>query len=196
MTPSSDAPNRAATGFEGEVAGLGLTDIIQVNATNGFSGLVRVQHDDDTGAIFFRDGDIVHAELGKKTGEEAFFEIISWQAGRFTVQTNVFTALRTIQKSCGHLLLEAHAVQDSSPAPARASVAAATRPRSSAARRSSSGSSPTSSAAPSRPASCAPPRSRAPGGTCSSSPRRPMSWPSPPAPTPTSARWTPPCARP
>ena len=123
MTPSSDAPNRAATGFEGEVAGLGLTDIIQVNATNGFSGLVRVQHDDDTGAIFFRDGDIVHAELGKKTGEEAFFEIISWQAGRFTVQTNVFTALRTIQKSCGHLLLEAHAVQDErrrTDAPARA----------------------------------------------------------------------------
>jgi predicted regulator of Ras-like GTPase activity (Roadblock/LC7/MglB family) len=112
MTPSSDAPNRAATGFEGEVAGLGLTDIIQVNATNGFSGLIRVQHEDAAGAIFFRDGDIVHAELGEKTGEEAFFEIISWQGGRFTVQTNVFTALRTIQKSCGHLLLEAHAFHD------------------------------------------------------------------------------------
>jgi predicted regulator of Ras-like GTPase activity (Roadblock/LC7/MglB family) len=112
MTSSSDAPNRASSGFEGEVAGLGLTDIVQVNATNGFSGLVRVQHDDSTGAIFFRDGDIVHAELGDKTGEAAFFEIISWQGGRFTVQTNVFTALRTIQKSCGHLLLEAHAFHD------------------------------------------------------------------------------------
>jgi predicted regulator of Ras-like GTPase activity (Roadblock/LC7/MglB family) len=112
MTSSSDAPSRAATGFEGEVAGLGLTDIIQVNATNGFSGLIRVQHGDATGAVFFRDGDIVHAELGDKTGEEAFFEIIGWQDGRFAVQTNVFTALRTIQKSCGHLLLEAHAVND------------------------------------------------------------------------------------
>jgi hypothetical protein len=112
MTSSSDAPNRASAGFEGEVAGLGLTDIVQVNATNGFSGLIRVQHEDSAGAIFFRDGDIVHAELGEKTGEEAFFEIISWQGGRFTVQTNVFTALRTIQKSCGHLLLEAHAFHD------------------------------------------------------------------------------------
>jgi predicted regulator of Ras-like GTPase activity (Roadblock/LC7/MglB family) len=112
MAPSSDAPSRASTGFEGEVAGLGLTDIIQVNATNGFSGLVRVQNGDATGAIFFRDGDIVHAELGDKTGEEAFFEIIGWQGGRFAVQTNVVTAMRTIQKSCGHLLLEAHAVND------------------------------------------------------------------------------------
>jgi hypothetical protein len=128
MTPSSDAPNRAATGFEGEVAGLGLTDIIQVNATNGFSGLIRVQHGDAAGAIFFRDGDIVHAELGDKTGEEAFFDIISWQDGRFTVQTNVFTAIRTIQKSCGHLLLEAHAVHDErrrADAPARAPAASA-----------------------------------------------------------------------
>jgi hypothetical protein len=112
MTASRDAPSRAASGFEGEVAGLGLTDIVQVNAANGFSGLVRVQNGDSTGAIFFRDGDIVHAELGDRTGEEAFYEIIAWQGGRFTVQTNVFTALRTIQKSCEHLLLEAHRLQD------------------------------------------------------------------------------------
>lgn len=112
MTSPSDAPSRSSAGFEGEVAGLGLTDILQVNATNGFSGLVRVQNGDATGAIFFRDGDVVHAELGEKTGEAAFFEIVAWQGGRFAVQTNVFTALRTIQKTCNHLLLEAHAYHD------------------------------------------------------------------------------------
>lgn len=112
MTSSSDAPSRGPSGFEGEVAGLGLTDIVQINAGNGFSGLIRVQNGDATGAIFFRDGDIVHSELGPKTGEEAFFDIIAWQGGRFTVQTNVFTALRTIHKSCEHLLLEAHRLHD------------------------------------------------------------------------------------
>jgi predicted regulator of Ras-like GTPase activity (Roadblock/LC7/MglB family) len=128
MSSSRDAPNRASAGFEGEVAGLGLTDIVQVNATNGFSGLIRVQHEDATGAIFFRDGDIVHAELGDKTGEEAFFEIIHWQGGRFTVQTNVFTALRTITKSCGHLLLAAHAVHDERKRDSAAAVPAAAPP--------------------------------------------------------------------
>jgi hypothetical protein len=125
MTSSSDAPSRAASGFEGEVAGLGLTDIVQINAGNGFSGLIRVQNGDRTGAIFFRDGDIVHAELGEHTGEEAFFEIIGWQGGRFTVQTNVFTALRTIQKKCEHLLLEAHRILDERRASGVAGPAAA-----------------------------------------------------------------------
>src|SRR5512136_2010736 len=132
MASSSDAPNRVASGFEGEVAGLGLSDIIQVNATNGFSGLIRVQNGDSTGALFFRDGEIVHAELGDKIGEDAFIDVMAWQGGRFTVQTNVFTARRTIHKPCGHLLLEAHAINDErkrdaaagrAPAPAPAATA-------------------------------------------------------------------------
>lgn len=122
MTFSGDAKSRA--GFEGEVAGLGLTDLIQINARNGFSGSIRVQHGDDRGAVFFRDGDIVHAEQGPRTGEDAFCEIVSWQGGRFTVETNVVTALRTINKRCEHLLLEAHRLLDErrarGPAPAPA----------------------------------------------------------------------------
>ncbi len=112
MSSSRDAPSRASRGFEGEVAGLGLTDIVQINARNGFSGSIRVQHGDAAGVIFFREGDIVHAEQGAKSGEDAFCEIIGWQGGRFSVETNVVTALRTIQKRCEHLLLDAHRVLD------------------------------------------------------------------------------------
>lgn len=112
MTGKSDASSRASRGFEGEVAGLGLTDIIQMNARNGFSGSIRVQNGGLSGAIFFRDGEIVHAEQGAFTGEDAFAEIVSWQSGRFSVETNVVTALRTIQKRCEHLLLDAHRVYD------------------------------------------------------------------------------------
>ncbi len=129
MTSFSDAPSRASSGFEGEVAGLGLTDIIQINAGNGFSGSIRVQHGDETGAIFFREGDVVHAELGARTGEDAFFEIVTWEGGRFTVQTNVFTALRTIQKKCAHLLLEAHRLHDERRRDAPAAAPAAEPPR-------------------------------------------------------------------
>jgi predicted regulator of Ras-like GTPase activity (Roadblock/LC7/MglB family) len=112
MTSPSDASSRASRGFEGEVAGLGLTDIIQINARNGFSGSIRVQNGDARGVIFFREGDIVHAEQGHLTGEEAFYEIVAWQGGRFSVETNVVTALRTLQKRCEHLLLDAHRVLD------------------------------------------------------------------------------------
>ncbi len=112
MARPDDAPGRSADGFEGEVAGLGLSDLLQLNARNRFSGCFRIRHDDGLGLIFFRDGEIVHAELGPKIGEEAFWDILEWQTGRFAIEPNVVTARRTIQKGVEHLLLDAHRVLD------------------------------------------------------------------------------------
>jgi hypothetical protein len=102
-----DAPGQGQTGFEGEVAGLSLPDLIQLNARNRFSGRFAVENDGQQGLIFFRDGEIVHAERGSLQGEEAFREILHWPAGRFRVEPDVITARRTIQKSCEHLILDA-----------------------------------------------------------------------------------------
>lgn len=101
-----------AEGFEGEVAGLGLTDLLQLNAQTRFSGRFRIDHQGSNGLIFFRDGAVVHAEVDGLTGEEAFRTILSWPAGRYRVEPNVYTPRRTIQKSCEHLLLDAHRAAD------------------------------------------------------------------------------------
>jgi len=58
-----------------------------------------------TGTIFVRDGEIVHAKTGDLEGEEAFYEIISWELGMFacdgqTVDTD------TIHESWDFLLIE------------------------------------------------------------------------------------------
>jgi hypothetical protein len=111
MTVPNDS-RRKASGFEGGVAGLGLSDIIQLNEANRFSGSFRIRHDDRVGVIFFRDGEVVHAELDGKVGEEAFCDILEWQGGTFDAVPNVVAARRTIQKSCQHLLLEAHRRMD------------------------------------------------------------------------------------
>lgn len=103
---------RNPSGFEGGVAGLDLSDLIQLNATNRFSGCFRVHCGARTGLIFFRDGDVVHAELGDRAGEEAFREILGWTRGTFDAEPNVVPARRTIEKTCEHLLLEAHRVND------------------------------------------------------------------------------------
>ena len=65
-------------GFEGAVAGLTLPDVIQMNALNRFSGCISVHFGQHAGLIFFRDGEIIHAEQGEKTGEDAFYEILQW----------------------------------------------------------------------------------------------------------------------
>lgn len=101
-----------AEGFEGAVAGLSLPDVIQLNGVNRFSGCITVQYGSNIGLIFFRDGEIVHAEQAGRTGVEAFYDIMEWRTGRFSLQPNVATTSRTIHMSSQHLLLEAHRVID------------------------------------------------------------------------------------
>jgi Domain of unknown function (DUF4388) len=126
--------SRKTSGFEGGVAGLGLSDLIQLNAANQFSGCFTVRYEGKVGLIFFRDGQIVHVEQGGRTGEDAFVEILEWPSGTFDVEPNVVPTRRTIQKTCEHLLLDAHRVIDerravskgdapAAPEPARASPA-------------------------------------------------------------------------
>ncbi len=109
-------PDGSATdsnaGFEGGIAGLELADLIQLNARNRFSGCFKIQHEENLGLIFFRDGEIIHAEQGPKAGEEAICDILGWPRGHFSVEPNLVAARRTIQKKCEHLLLDAHRVLD------------------------------------------------------------------------------------
>ncbi len=102
----------AAVGFEGEVSGLGLADIIQLDAVNRFSGCIDVQYQGRRGLVFLKDGEIVHAECADLTGEAAFYEIVSWPGGRFSHQENVATTRSTIRRSCQFLILEAHRLMD------------------------------------------------------------------------------------
>jgi predicted regulator of Ras-like GTPase activity (Roadblock/LC7/MglB family) len=101
------ADSTEAQGFEGAVAGLSLADVIQLSGNNGFSGCITVQYGTSTGRIFFRDGRIVHAEQGDKSGEQAFFEVMGWSSGRFNLEPNVTTTSHTIHKHAQFMLMEA-----------------------------------------------------------------------------------------
>jgi predicted regulator of Ras-like GTPase activity (Roadblock/LC7/MglB family) len=104
--------DRADARFEGEIAGLGLADIIQLDVVNQFSGCIDVQYEDLRGLVFLKDGEVVHAEQGPLVGEEAFYEILSWPGGHFSHKQNVATTRSTIAKSCQFLILEAHRLMD------------------------------------------------------------------------------------
>src|SRR6266536_817185 len=104
MARTNESPRQGSGGFDGGVAGFGLADLLQLNAQNRFNGCFRVQHGESAGLIFYRDGEIVHAEQGARVGEEALCEMLDWPGGQFSAEPNVVTARRTIQKSCEHLL--------------------------------------------------------------------------------------------
>jgi predicted regulator of Ras-like GTPase activity (Roadblock/LC7/MglB family) len=101
------AVNMEQTGFVGAVSGMSLADIIQVKGGNRYSGCLIVDHLNQSGIIYFREGEIVHAEQGSLTGADAFYSVMCWVGGSFRSEPKISTTNRTIDQSVGFLILEA-----------------------------------------------------------------------------------------
>src|SRR5918992_3783566 len=95
--------------FQGSLKELPLPDIIQLVSVSGKTGVfsLRRNGDDDTGEIYLRGGQIVHAHVGDLQGEEAMYELAIWPEGEFVFTPGKETELTTIQKSNTNLLMEA-----------------------------------------------------------------------------------------
>ncbi|HBA71160.1 MAG: hypothetical protein A2X82_08800 [Geobacteraceae bacterium GWC2_55_20] len=95
------------TGFKGAVAGLSLTDVIQLKGHNKYTGAITVEYGDSKGVIYFVDGEIIHAEQGQESGEQAIYEIIKWPGGTFNIHPEMTSNVCTIHYRTDFLLLEA-----------------------------------------------------------------------------------------
>jgi Domain of unknown function (DUF4388) len=110
-------PDSGSSGFEGAIGGMPLSDVIQLKAYNRFTGVITVEYNQQTGAVYFRNGEIVHAEQGSRIGEDAFYQLIRWPGGRFAMENNAAAPNRTIENSVSYLLLEAHRLMDEDNSP-------------------------------------------------------------------------------
>ncbi len=90
---------------KGNLSEIGLTDLIQLNCQSGMSGRLTVTSRGRIAQVFFENGVVVHATLGDKSGQEAFYEVLGWDAGSFTLERNVPTPTQTIRTTCSDLLL-------------------------------------------------------------------------------------------
>jgi hypothetical protein len=94
-----------SAGFSGTVTNTSLHDIIQLICIGRNTCRMHVRSGANTGLIFFRDGEIVHAENQELQGEEAFYAILSWELGVFECdEAQVETD--TIRESWDFLLME------------------------------------------------------------------------------------------
>jgi hypothetical protein len=93
-------------------AGLELLDVIQLKGVSRFSGSIAVQGQDFTGHLYFRDGQIIHAETGDLAGEAAFYAIAQRPGTTFSLQPKVTTTSHTIERSWQFLLLESQRLLD------------------------------------------------------------------------------------
>lgn len=93
--------------FQGSLKELPLPDIIQLVSVSGKTGCFTLKDDGVTGKIYLKGGQIVHAELGELSGEEAVYELAIWTEGDFVFTPGKEVQQTTIQKSNTNLLMEA-----------------------------------------------------------------------------------------
>lgn len=98
-----EQPLRAFSGWLEETT---LADLVQLACLEGGKRSLLVQHQGSEGHIFFVGGEVVHATTAGSTGQEAFFEILSWQMGFFRLSRET-TQERSIQAPWNFLVIEA-----------------------------------------------------------------------------------------
>lgn len=99
-------------GFEGRVSDFQLSDLIQMNCLGRLTNALYIEKGMQRGMIFIEDGTITHSEVGNIQGEEAFYEIMSWEGGSFKVHRGEKSKKETILKGWQGLLIESLRLKD------------------------------------------------------------------------------------
>ena len=100
------AASSPVTGVVGDLTNLGIPEIVQTLHLGLKTACVSIKGPIGEGRIFFENGRIRHAERGPVSGEDAFYEMLRWQEGPFTIAHGQSTKLRTIEMDEMQLMME------------------------------------------------------------------------------------------
>lgn len=94
-------------GFSGAISVQTLPDVVQLYALSNTTGLLAVRHGDGEGQLWFNSGNVVHARTPNVDGgEAAFFEIMSWSGGEFSMRIGAVPPDHSITSNWQELLME------------------------------------------------------------------------------------------
>lgn len=95
------------SGFAGNLADLGLVDLVQTCEIGRKTGTLRcVDGRGRRGAVYFVDGRVVDAEVGGLVGEHAFYRLLEWSEGSFEIEFGQVEREDRIPMSAQGLLME------------------------------------------------------------------------------------------
>lgn len=91
---------------EGDLKDISLISIMQMVCLERRNAGLFITRRGEEAAVFFSDGEIVHATLGALRGEDAVYQLITWKDGFFRMSDQEGVPHKTIGKSWNSLLLE------------------------------------------------------------------------------------------
>lgn len=92
-------------GFAGSLADMGVVDLVQTFEMGRKTGTIRLDGE-RTGLVYFREGKVVDAELGRLKGESAFYRMLNTFEGKFEVSFAAIERPERIEMSTQGLLME------------------------------------------------------------------------------------------
>ena len=99
-------------GFRGVLRRVGLQDVLQMECLARNSSVLKIHAGSVHGTVFVKDGQIIHAQCGHRTGEEAFNYLLCLAGGEFDVQSFTAPPTQSISGSWEFLLMEAARKRD------------------------------------------------------------------------------------
>jgi CheY-like chemotaxis protein len=102
-----EGKRESRTKFAGQLADMAVVDLIQTIEISRKSGVIHFANPDaKRGAIYFRNGKVIDAELGRLGGEDAVYRLLVWSEGEFEVEFKNVRRKDVIELSSQGLLME------------------------------------------------------------------------------------------
>ena len=85
---------------------MAVADLVQHTCEERKTARLQIQNSDQQAALYFKDGNLIHAILGDRVGEEVVYELLHWNEGRFNLEAITDTPRTTIRRNWSGILLE------------------------------------------------------------------------------------------
>lgn len=100
------SPTSGRTRFSGSTQDMAVVDLLQTFEVSRKSGVVHLRSGAQDARIYFRDGKVVDAELGRLRGEEAIYRALIWNEAAFEVEFKAVANEDIVDGSTQAILME------------------------------------------------------------------------------------------
>ncbi len=102
----------AVVGVSGNLKEIPLPDLVQLFATGRKNGVLTLAQNGEEGSVFLEGGEIINANFKGMTGEKAFYQLIRWEEGTFSLNPDAQLPKREIFAPTPHLIMEGLRIWD------------------------------------------------------------------------------------
>ncbi|MFH1809128.1 MAG: DUF4388 domain-containing protein [Pseudomonadota bacterium] len=97
---------RDRSGFSGFLGDMGVVDLLQTIEIGRKTGILHLENPPQSGEVFFRNGKVVDAEVGRLRGDKAVYRFLVWNDGVFSLDFVAHERNDNIELSTQGLLME------------------------------------------------------------------------------------------